>query len=159
MKRTTRPTTIQANRAVSNEARVAQMNRITNSKAGKTGSETFKQNATKQNTSSKDQPKDRLGQAVVSFIFGIFGIILFIFSWMKIYYESSYYYSTSAGTVITSFFAYVLSVIGFILGIRARRSSSGRGLAIAAITLTAFPLVIMTLFFLTAIIGMFMLWL
>lgn len=158
MKRTTRPTTNQANRTVSSETRAAQMNRIASSKAGGTGGETFvNQNVTKQNASSKNQQIDRLGQAVVSLIFGIFGIILFIVSLMKMEYDSSHNYTMSAGTAITSFFAYILNAVGFILGIRSRRSSKGRGLAIAGITLTAFPFVIMTLFLIASIFVNFLL--
>jgi len=79
-------------------------------------------------------------------IFGIFGIILFIVGMMKLNDDSLYSYTTSPGTAISLFFAFVLNLVGFILGIRAKRSSSGRGMAIAGITLTTLPLIVFLLF-------------
>jgi hypothetical protein len=155
-----RSTSSQVNRPVSSQTRTAQMNRTTDSTAGGAGGETFvNQNVNKQKASPKDQPKDRLGQAVVSLIFGIFGIILFFVSLIKMDYDSTHSYTFSGGTAIITFFAYILNVVGFILGIRARRSSNGRGMAIAGITLTAFPLVIMTLFFVVTLVALFEIWL
>ena len=49
-------------------------------------------------------------------------------------FESQYSYMSSAGTMATIFFAFILSVVGFFLGIIARKSSKGRGMAIAGIT-------------------------
>lgn len=93
----------------------------------------------------KNQPKDRLGQAVVSLIFGIFGILFFIVGMLKLGFDSQYSYTTSTGTMATILFAFILSVVGFFLGIIARRSSKGRGMAIAGITLTTLPVVVMIL--------------
>lgn len=103
------------------------------------------------------QPVDRLGQAVVSLIFGIFGIILFLLSCVKMNYDSQYSYTTSPSTMLTIVIAYIINAVGFILGLRARRSTKGRGMAIAGITLTALPFVLMTLFIGGAVILMFLL--
>ncbi|MED4572715.1 hypothetical protein P9302_25100 [Brevibacillus agri] len=116
------------------------------------------QNANKQKPSKQSEPKDRLGQAVVAMIFGIFGLILFIVTWLKMDYDSTHSYTISAGTAITAFFAFIFNVAGFILGIRARRSSKGRGMAIAGITLTAIPFVLITLFLVISVVGYFVMW-
>ncbi|GIP57174.1 hypothetical protein [Paenibacillus woosongensis] len=105
----------------------------------------------------KKQPVDRLGQAVVSLIFGIFGMLLFLLSCIKLNMDSQYSYTTSPGTMFTIVLAYIVNTVGFILGIRARRSTKGRGMAIAGITLTALPFVLMTLFIGGAIILTFLL--
>ncbi|GAA0133475.1 hypothetical protein YSY43_03150 [Paenibacillus sp. YSY-4.3] len=105
----------------------------------------------------KKQPVDRLGQAVVSLIFGIFGMFLFLLSCIMMNIDSQYSYTTSPGTMFTIVIAYIVNTVGFILGIRARRSTKGRGMAIAGITLTALPFVLMTLFIGGAIILTFFL--
>lgn len=153
--RTTRTTLNQPNRSAATQA-----NRVTGSQTRGTGSQQTSANqpANTQKPPTKTQPVDRLGQAVVSLIFGIFGIILFFLSWVKMEYDSTHLYTTSAGTVITIFFAFILNVVGFILGVRARRSSKGRGMAIAGITLTAVPFVVMTLFLVAGLIGYYMMW-
>lgn len=166
MNRTTRTMDNQANRLVATQANRTlsrqtreintQVNSATSttSQAGRTSSQKTlaNQNVNKQKPPTQNQPKDRLGQAVVSLIFGTFGIIFFIFAILKMDYDSKYSYTTSAGTLITIIFAYILNVVGFILGIRARRSPKGRGMAIAGITLTALPVVVMTLFIVGAVI-------
>ncbi|UHA74677.1 DUF4190 domain-containing protein [Paenibacillus sp. 481] len=86
--------------------------------------------------SNKKQPKDRLGQAVVSMICGIFGLLLLILAWYETNIRTeSYFYrgpDYTLGFIAASWF---ISIPGFILGVRARRSPKGRGMAIAGITL------------------------
>ena len=85
--------------------------------------------------------KDRLGSAIVSFISGIFSIVFLFLSFVM---------GECVAPLIVSF---ILSIIGLTLGIRARTSSSGRGLAIAGITLTVVPLIIsIVMIILTAIL-------
>lgn len=78
-----RSTPAQANRTASGQSRVAspQVNRTTTNQAGGAGSHLGNPSAT--TAAMKNQPKDRLGQAVVSLIFGIFGIIFFIVAMIK----------------------------------------------------------------------------
>lgn len=145
-----RTTPAQANRTVSSKSRAAspQVNRAATNKVG--GADIPSGNTSKTTKAAmKNQPKDRLGQAVVSLIFGIFGILFFIVGMLKLGFDSQYSYMTSPGTMATIFFAFILSVVGFFLGIIARKSSKGRGMAIAGITLTTLPVVVMIL-----IIGM-----
>ncbi|KHF35417.1 hypothetical protein VQ056_21340 [Paenibacillus sp. JTLBN-2024] len=94
-------------------------------------------------TKKKKPPKDRLGQAVVSLIFGIFGILMFIMSLFAMDLGSGY--EAPAGAMFMMLLSFIVSLIGFVLGIRARRSPSGRGMAIAGITLTAIPVALMTI--------------
>ncbi|PPA88404.1 hypothetical protein C4A76_08620 [Brevibacillus laterosporus] len=169
MQRTTRTTSNQSNRSTFNQTNrtVSSQTRVTNTQGNRgTNSQmrtmTNQQSSPQQKTTQqkrpvKNQPQDRLGQAVVSLIFGIFGIILFLMSWFMLNYNSRYY-TVSPGTMLTIFLAFIINVTGFILGIRARNSSKGRGMAIAGITLTSLPFVVMTLFFVATIIGMFRLW-
>lgn len=86
----------------------------------------------------------QLGDAVArKLIFGIFGILFFIVGMLKLGFDSQYSYMPSTGTMATILFAFILSVVGFFLGIIARKSSKGRGMAIAGITLTTLPVVVM----------------
>lgn len=75
--------------------------------------------------------KDRLGSAIVSLITGIFSILFLFLGFVM---------GESGVTILI--ISFVLSFVGLILGIRARKSSSGRGLAIAGITLTVVPFVL-----------------
>ncbi|MGG3874780.1 hypothetical protein [Brevibacillus laterosporus] len=156
-----RSTLSQTNRMASSQTRVTntQGNRGTNgqTRTSTTRQPSPQQAAPQQKRPVKNQPKDRLGQAIVSMIFGIFGIILFVMSCFMLNY-SSRYYTPSPGTMLTIFLAFIINASGFILGIRARNSTNGRGMAIAGITLTSFPFVIMTLFFVATIIGTFSMW-
>ncbi|MGG3508009.1 DUF4190 domain-containing protein [Paenibacillus lautus] len=139
-------TTAQANRTASSKSRAAspQVNRTTTNKVG--GADSPSGNTSKTTKAAmKNQPKDRLGQAVVSLIFGIFGILFFIVGMLKLGFDSQYSYIPSTSTMATIFFAFILSVVGFFLGIIARKSSKGRGMAIAGITLTTLPVVVMIL--------------
>ncbi|MGZ9583149.1 DUF4190 domain-containing protein [Paenibacillus marinisediminis] len=146
---------VQGNRAVNGQARSAgnQGNRTTGShlKGSMNQQTSARQPAQAQKAPTKKQPIDRLGQAVVSLIFGIFGILLFFLAFIKMEFDSTYLYTISPGTMMTIIIDYILSVTGFILGIRARRSIKGRGMAIAGITLTALPVVLMTLLFLATL--------
>lgn len=102
-------------------------------------------------TKTKEKPRpDRLGRAVVSFIFSLFGFFLFILTF-KAFDDNAYLYSN--GPLIFFVIVLIVNLISFILGINARRSSSGRGLAIAAITISSIPLV----FQLFLIVGAFLL--
>ncbi|MFF2019707.1 hypothetical protein [Paenibacillus sp. NPDC058177] len=75
--------------------------------------------------------KDRLGSAVVSLITGIFSILFLLIG-----------FSMGDLGVASLILSCVLSIIGLPLGIRARKSTSGRGLAIAGITLTVVPFIL-----------------
>ncbi|MDL1163812.1 DUF4190 domain-containing protein [Yersinia pestis] len=141
-----RTTPAQANMTVSSKSRAAspQVNRTAINKVG--GADVPSGNTSKTTKAAmKNQPKDRLGQAVVSLIFGIFGILFFIVGMLKLGFDSQYSYMPSTGTMATIVFAFILSVVGFFLGIIARKSSKGRGMAIAGITLTTLPIVVMIL--------------
>ncbi|MED5018809.1 hypothetical protein P9847_15980 [Paenibacillus chibensis] len=96
---------------------------------------------------SKKQIKqqDRLGRAVVSFIFSLIGLI-FMFLFFKALSISASNFSNSTGIIVFFFIVYFLNALSFFLGISARRSTSGRGLAIAAITISAIPFAILTIF-------------
>ncbi|MGG3283158.1 DUF4190 domain-containing protein [Paenibacillus solani] len=148
----------QASRTASGQSRTAspQANRTTANQAGGVGSPLGNPRAKK--AAMKNQPKDRLGQAVVSMIFGIFGILFFIVAMIKMSFDSQYSYTTSPGTMITFLFAFILNIVGFILGIRARRSTKGRGMAIAGITLTTFPLIVMIIFIGGTLVLYYMWW-
>jgi len=137
-----RSTAAQANRTTSGQSRAAnpQASRTTTNQAGGVGSPAVNPGTKK--AARKNQPKDRLGQAVVSMIFGIFGILFFIVAMIKMSFDTQYSYTISPGAIISSFFAFILNIVGFILGIRARRSTKGRGMAIAGITLTTLPLIV-----------------
>lgn len=75
--------------------------------------------------------KDRLGSAIVSLITGIFSILFLLLA-----------VPMGSAAVAFIFLSCILSIIGLPLGIRARKSTSGRGLAIAGITLTVIPFII-----------------
>ncbi|MFC3749540.1 hypothetical protein [Paenibacillus sp. GCM10012306] len=75
--------------------------------------------------------KDRLGSAIVSLITGIFSILFLLLG-----------FSMGEPRMALIVMSGILSIIGLPLGIRARKSSSGRGLAIAGITLTVVPFII-----------------
>ncbi|OAB45980.1 hypothetical protein [Paenibacillus glacialis] len=96
---------------------------------------------------------DRLGRAVVSFIFSFIGLAFFAI-FIKVMDANSSNYESSALTRITValILALVINAISFFLGISARRSTTGRGLAIAAITISAIPLTILVVLLLGTII-------
>jgi hypothetical protein len=82
-----------------------------------------------QSSNSKKQPvepKDRLGQAVVSLITGIFSIIFFLA-------VPNMNAEQEAGIPLL-LLSILLAFIGFILGVRERKSPKGRGMAIAGMT-------------------------
>ncbi|WP_138417789.1 hypothetical protein [Aquibacillus sediminis] len=90
--------------------------------------------STQSNVVTKQDSKDRLGSAVVSLIIGIFSILLLLLG--------------PVGVIISG----ILSIVGLTLGLKAKNSSSGRGLAIAGITLTIIPLVIFVLVIIASIV-------
>lgn len=75
--------------------------------------------------------KDRLGSAIVSLITGIFSILFLFLGFVM----------GEAGIAFL-IFAFILSIVGLPLGIKARKSPNGRGLAIAGITLTVVPFIL-----------------
>jgi len=86
---------------------------------------------------------DRLGQAVVSFIFSIlslFLLLLFFVAFDRFASYRGYYDEPPYGVIVLFFITLAFTLVGFVLGIRARNSASGRGLAIAAITISSIPL-------------------
>lgn len=92
--------------------------------------------------------KDRYGMAIVSLIMGIFSAILFILGIMNLAFEIgmaySGFYSTGGVETGTIYFLFsiIFALIGFPLGFMARKSPKGRGMAIAAMTLTFLPLLL-----------------
>lgn len=94
----------------------------------------------------KTKSKDRLGQAVVSLIFAIFGFLFFIVSIFIMIFNSHTSDTSTVFTVISLFLAFILNFIGLILGSRAIRSSRGRGIAIAGTILTSIFLFITIIF-------------
>ncbi|MCP1358587.1 hypothetical protein [Aneurinibacillus migulanus] len=90
-------------------------------------------------TKVKKEPKDRLGQAVVSLITGIFSIFFLLLAFPNMNINPG----VGAFQIALSF---ILALIGFVLGIRARKSPKGRGLAIAGITLTVVPFILGIIF-------------
>ncbi|MED0671749.1 hypothetical protein P4S95_16350 [Aneurinibacillus aneurinilyticus] len=86
-------------------------------------------------TKAKKEPKDRLGQAVVSLITGIFSIFFLLLAFLNM--------GINLGIATLQIaLSFILAFIGFVLGIRARKSPKGRGLAIAGITLTVVPFIL-----------------
>lgn len=86
-------------------------------------------------------PKDKQGSAIISMILGI---VTALFIFLAIVIEVITYGYTDVGQ---TFFiiACVFSLVGFPLGLSARKSSRGRGMAIAGIALTVLPFLIMIL--------------
>lgn len=96
---------------------------------------------TSQNTKVVKTQKDRLGSAVVSLITGI-ASILFLFLGFALG-------ESGMAFVILSF---ILSIVGLTLGIRARKSPNGRGMAIAGITSTVVPLILVSVVAILAVV-------
>lgn len=163
MKPPARPASSPADRQAGRSAGQVRPSGATNSHSGRvpaagnrsqSQSSQVRKPATKQ--SKKKQPVNRLGQAVVSLICGIFGILLFLNSLSKFQLASTYYYyDPMPMAMFTMMVSFIVNLLGFVLGIRARRSISGRGMAIAGITLTAVPVVLMSLLILFVIATMF----
>lgn len=68
------------------------------------------------------------------------------------------YYSggTEAIFVIFALISGLLALVGFPLGVSARKSSKGRGMAIAGITLTVIPFLLMVLGIILMVLGIIM---
>lgn len=78
--------------------------------------------------------KDKQGSAIISMILGIFASLFIL---LAIVVDVVTYGSDAS--VVFFGFSIVISLIGFPLGLSARKSSKGRGMAIAGITLTFIP--------------------
>ncbi|WP_150131596.1 hypothetical protein [Paenibacillus sp. BIHB 4019] len=93
---------------------------------------------------NKNQPKNRLALAIISLIFGIISVLLCVgglFSFIGTALNP--YASDTAGMASVINFAiliFIFSLLGFIFGLASKRSSSGKGMAIAGIILSAPPL-------------------
>ncbi len=88
-------------------------------------------------------PKDRMGQAVVSFIFSLVSVVFIIF---YVFLSDrcclgpdfdDVYFSLPTMYLVFFWIALFLNVLSIILGLYARQSSSARGFAYAAVTISA----------------------
>ncbi|WP_211750097.1 hypothetical protein [Paenibacillus sp. Marseille-Q4541] len=100
------------------------------------------ESAVKQKATTEIKKVDRLGRAVVSFIFSFIGLASFTLFCMAMETYSTSYDPNETGILVTTILTLMINLTSFFLGISARRSTSGRGLAIAAITISAIPLTI-----------------
>ncbi|MGG4145474.1 hypothetical protein ABEW34_20395 [Paenibacillus algorifonticola] len=93
---------------------------------------------------NKKQPTNRLALAIISLIFGIISVLLCVgglFSFIGTALNP--YASDTAGmasVIISAILIFIFSLLGFIFGLASKRSSSGKGMAIAGIILSAPPL-------------------
>ncbi|WP_341277945.1 hypothetical protein [Paenibacillus sp. FSL H8-0537] len=90
------------------------------------------------------QPKNRLALAIISLIFGIIsvllcigGLLIFIGTALNPYADDTV---GMASFIISGILIVIFSLLGFIFGLASKRSSSGKGMAIAGIILSAPPL-------------------
>lgn len=83
--------------------------------------------------------KNRLGSAVVSMILGIISTIFFLLSILTVVVFSNTIFGTGHLDLILFCFSAPCALLGFPLGIWARKSAPGRGMAIAGMTLTFIP--------------------
>lgn len=98
---------------------------------------------------------DRLGRAVVSFIFSFIGLASLGLFHMAM--EANKSYNTNGnGIMVTMALVLLINATSFFLGMSARRSTSGRGLAIAAITISSIPLALMLLLIIGTMLAMFL---
>ncbi|MDR9749405.1 hypothetical protein [Paenibacillus taichungensis] len=96
------------------------------------------------------QLKNRLGAAIVSMILGIISAIFVVFA---IVIEVVTYASGVGLTFVI--IAGISSLVGFPLGLSAIKSSKGRGMAIAGITLTILPFLFVVIALVITIMYMF----
>lgn len=85
-------------------------------------------------------PVNRQGQAVASLMFSLLGILSFLYilnHLNEVIKYNSIFTSKLKPVMITSF---ILNIIGFALGIRARHSARGGGIAIVGATFASIPL-------------------
>jgi hypothetical protein len=101
---------------------------------------------------------DRLGRAVVSFIFSFIGLASLALFYRVMEANNASYNTNETGILITIALVLIINATSFFLGISARRSTSGRGLAIAAITISAIPLTLVVLLLLGTAISMFLIY-
>lgn len=99
---------------------------------------------------------DRLGRAVVSFIFSFIGLASLALFHMAMEANKANYNTNGTGIMITMALVLLINATSFFLGISARRSTSGRGLAIAAITISTIPLALILLLIIGTILTMFL---
>ncbi|MFJ7978449.1 hypothetical protein ACIQZI_22845 [Peribacillus sp. NPDC096379] len=95
------------------------------------------QASTKTVNSVKPQ-KNRQGSAIVSMILGIISTFFLLLAIITAVATSNQMYSSGIDGVF-AVISGIVSLLGFPLGLWARKSSKGRGMAIAGITLTILP--------------------
>ncbi|TQR41747.1 hypothetical protein [Paenibacillus popilliae] len=98
------------------------------------------QPAAKPVSSTPKAPVNRQGQAVASLMFSLLGILSFLYILKhlnEVIKYNSIFSSELKPVMITSF---ILNIIGFALGIRARHSARGGGIAIVGATFASIPL-------------------
>lgn len=107
--------------------------------------------------------RNRLGQAVVSFIFSFLSVIPLILFFItldgatsRLYVYPDYDpYEAVAGVVIVELVLFLFfNLLSIILGVRARKSTSGRGLAIAGLTISIIILAVPLIFAVLSILMM-----
>ncbi|WP_338551566.1 hypothetical protein [Paenibacillus sp. KS-LC4] len=93
---------------------------------------------------NKKQPKNRLALAIISLIFGIISVLLCIGGLFTLIGTALNPYADDtvgmASFIISGILIFIFSLLGFIFGLASKRSSSGKGMAIAGIILSAPPL-------------------
>ncbi|SFE61138.1 hypothetical protein SAMN04487969_104157 [Paenibacillus algorifonticola] len=93
---------------------------------------------------NKKQPKNRLALAIISLIFGIISVLLCVGGLLSFIGTALDPYANDtagmASVIISAVLIFIFSLLGFIFGLAAKRSSSGKGMAIAGIILSAPPL-------------------
>lgn len=106
-------------------------------------------------TVNKVKPqKNRQGSAIVSMILGIVSTLFLLLAIITAIATSNQMYSTGIDAVFAGISGFI-SLLGFPLGLWARNSSKGRGMAIAGITLTILPFLFMVASFVTSLIFIF----
>lgn len=104
-----------------------------------------------QNTVKNQNKKtDRFGRALVSFILSFIGLASLALFYMVRIANSISHYNTGQTGILTL----TINGISFFLGISARNSTSGRGLAIAAITISSIPLTLLLIYLIANAITM-----
>ncbi len=83
----------------------------------------------KENNPPKKIQKDRLGSAIVSLILSLFSIIFLIIEIIVVI-------NFGEPGLTASILAFALAIIGMILGVRAKNSSKGKGMAITGFVLS-----------------------
>jgi hypothetical protein len=84
----------------------------------------------------EEELQNRFGRAVLALIAGIFAMTFLILFVPNLFMRSK-------AAVLWLILSIIFSLVGFVTGLSARRTTKGRGLAVAGITLTAIPLLMM----------------